>query len=75
MSEPRTIGDIMLTIAADPTDELGAILRKCPFIQKELIARGIISFDDLTDEEYDRLIEEDSTKELHKILKSHGRKH
>lgn len=75
MSEPRTIGDIMLTLAADPTDELGAILRKCPFIQKELIARGIISFDDLTDEECDRLIEEDSTKELHKILKSHGRKH
>ena len=75
MSEPRSIGDIRLSIAADPTDEFGAILRKCPFIQKELIARGIISLDDLTDEECDRLIEEDTTEELHKILKGHGRNH
>ena len=75
MSEPRTIGDIMLSIAADPTDEFGAILRKCPFIQKELIARGIISLNDLTDEECDRLIEEDSIEELHKIRKDHGRNH
>lgn len=65
----------MLSIAADPTDEFGAILRKCPFIQKELIARGIISLDDLTDEECDRLIEEDSIEELHKIRKDHGRNH
>lgn len=75
MSEPRSIGDIMLSIAADSTDEFGAILRKCPFIQKELIARGIISLNDLTDEECDRLIEEDSIEELHKIRKDHGRNH
>lgn len=75
MSEPRLIGDIMLDIAADPTDEFGAILRKCPFIQKELIARGIISLDDLTDEECDRLIEEDATEELHKIRNGHEQNH
>jgi len=57
MSEPMKLGDIMVTIAANPKDEWGQILRKCPFIQAELMRRGLMSFDDLTDEECDRLVE------------------
>ena len=60
MSEPRTIGDIMLQIASNPEDDFGKLLRHCPFIQKELMARGLMSFDDLSDEECDRLIECDT---------------
>ncbi|MGM9763181.1 MAG: helix-turn-helix domain-containing protein [Candidatus Cryptobacteroides sp.] len=62
MSEPKSIRDIMLAIAANPTDEYGKLLRKCPFIQKELMRQGIISFDDLTDAECDRLIEYDQAE-------------
>ena len=57
MSEPKLLKDIMLDITADPKDEMGAVLRKCPFIQAELMARGQMSFDDLTDEETDKLVD------------------
>lgn len=60
MSEPRTIGDIMLQIASNPEDDFGKLLSHYPFIQKELIARGLMSFDDLSDEECCRLIESDT---------------
>ncbi len=57
MSEPKSIGDIMVAIAADPKDGFGKILRQCPFIQTELLRRKIISLDDLTAEQTDRLAE------------------
>ena len=63
MSEPKRIGDIMVAIAADPTDDFAKVLRQCPFIQEELLKRKIISIDDLTDEQldilYDRAFLED----------------
>lgn len=63
MSEPKRIGDIMVAIAADPTDDFAKVLRQCPFIQEELLKRKIISIDDLTDEQldilYDRALLED----------------
>lgn len=62
MSEPKSIGDIMLALAANPTDEYGKLLRKCPFIQKELMRRGKMSFEDLTDTECDRLIDYDQAE-------------
>lgn len=63
MSEPKEIGDIMVAIAADPTDDFAKVLRQCPFIQEELLKRKIISIDDLTDKQldilYDRAFLED----------------
>lgn len=63
MSEPKRIGDIMVAIAADPTDDFAKVLRQFPFIQEELLKRKIISIDDLTDEQldilYDRAFLED----------------
>lgn len=56
MSEPRLLSEIMLDIAADPNEPMGAVLRQCPFIQAELIRRKRMSLDDLTDEQVDRLI-------------------
>lgn len=56
MSQPRLLSDIMLDIAADPNEPMGAVLRQCPFIQAELIRRKKMSLDDLTDEQIDRLI-------------------
>lgn len=55
MSEPKRIGDILVAIAAYPKDDLAKVLRQCPFIQEELLKRKIISLDDLTDEQIDRL--------------------
>jgi len=57
MSEPKSIGDIMVAIAADPKDGFGKILRQCPFIQTELLRRKIISLDDLSAEQTDHLAE------------------
>lgn len=63
MSEPKRIGDIMVAIAADPTDDFAKVLRQCPFIQEELLKRKIISIDNLTDKQldilYDRAFLED----------------
>lgn len=59
MSQPKLLSDIMLDIAADPNEPMGAVLRQCPFIQAELIRRRKMSLDDLTDEQIDRLIEWD----------------
>lgn len=62
MSQPRPLSDILLQIAADPTDPFGRTLRQCPFIQAALIKQKLMSLDDLTDEQIDRLIEWDQTK-------------
>lgn len=55
MSEPKRIGDILVAIAAAPKDDFAKVLRQCPFIQEDLLKRKIISLDDLTDEQIDRL--------------------
>lgn len=59
MSEPKSIKDIIAGIAADPENEFSKILRQCPFIQRELLAMGAISLDDLSPAECDKLMEED----------------
>ena len=66
MSQPVHICEILLKIAADSNDPMGRTLRQCPFIQAELIRRKIISLDDLTDEQIDRLIEWNQQNNPHK---------
>lgn len=62
MSQPQHISEILLKVAADPTDPFAKVLRQCPFIQAELIHRNLMSLDDLTDEQIDRLIEWDQSQ-------------
>ncbi len=57
MSNTKHISELILGIASDPKNELSSILRRCPFIQKELIKRGKLSLDDLTDDEIENLSE------------------
>lgn len=57
MKEPKSIKDIMADMAMNPNNPTGKILRKCPFIQSELLKQNRISLDDLNDEELDKLIE------------------
>ena len=59
MSKPEHISQILVRIAADKKDDFGKVLRRCPFMQAELIRRGIISLDDLTDEELETLVDWD----------------
>lgn len=59
MSKPEHIHEILIRIASDLNDPFGYTLRQCPFIQAELIRRKLISLDDLTDAQIDRLIEWD----------------
>lgn len=66
MSQPVHICESLLKIAADLNDPMGRTLRQCPFIQAKLIRRKIISLDDLTDEQIDRLIEWDQQNNPHK---------
>lgn len=59
MSQPAHISEVLLKIAADSSDPFGRTLRQCPFIQAELIHLKLMSLDDLTDEQIDRLTEWD----------------
>lgn len=57
MREPKHISEVMHQLVQNnPNDPLAQILRHCPFIQIEMLKKGYISLDDLTDEEIDRLI-------------------
>ena len=57
MSSPKHISEVMHQLVLNnPNDPLAQILRNCPFIQIEMLKKGYISLDDLTDEEIDRLI-------------------
>lgn len=58
MSKITTIGNVIIAIAADKNDDLGKVLRQLPSIQKELLKQGIISLDDLSDEQIEVLMEE-----------------
>ena len=57
MSQPMHISEVMHQLVLNnPNDPWAQLLRHCPFIQIEMLKKGYISFDDLTDEEIDRLI-------------------
>lgn len=58
MSKPKHISEIMHQLVLNnPDDPFAQILRHCPFIQAEMLRKGYLSLDDLTDEEIDRLID------------------
>ena len=42
MSEPKSIKQIMIEMAANAAEPMGKLLRSCPFIQAELIKQGKI---------------------------------
>ena len=57
MSNPKHISEVMHQLVLNnPNDPFAQILRHCPFIQIEMLKKGYISLDDLTDEEIDHLI-------------------
>lgn len=58
MSKPMHISEVMHQLVLNtPDDPFAQILRHCPFIQAEMLRKGYMSLDDLTDEEIDRLID------------------
>lgn len=57
MKGPKHISEVFIEMAASNSDPMGRLLRKLPFIQAELLKRKIISLDDLSDDEIERLIE------------------
>jgi len=60
MSQPKHISEIMHQLVMNnPNDPWAKILRRCPFIQREMIKKGYMSLDDLSDEELDTLIKFD----------------
>ena len=65
MSQPLHISEIILQIAADPKGQLGQTLRRCPFIQAEIIRRKMMSLDELTDEQIANLIDWDQKQNEH----------
>lgn len=57
MKEPMHISEVMHQLVLnEPQDPMAQALRRCPFIQVEMLRKGYMSLDDLTDEEIDRLI-------------------
>ena len=57
MKGPKHISEVFIEMAASNSDPLGRFLRKLPFILAELLKHKIISLDDLSDDEIERLIE------------------
>jgi hypothetical protein len=57
MKEPKRLSEIIVDMAMNPNEPLGGVLRKCPYVQIELLKQRRISLDDITDEELDKLIE------------------
>ena len=57
MSQPKHISEVMHQLVLNnPNDPYAQILRHCPFFQVEMLKRGYMSLDDLTDEELNRLV-------------------
>lgn len=57
MSEVKHISEVMHQLVLNnPNDPWAQMLRHCPFVQIEMIKKGYMSLDDLSDEELDRLI-------------------
>ena len=58
MSQPKHISEVMHQLVLNnPNDPYAQILRHCPFFQVEMLKRGYMSHDDLTDAELNRLVE------------------
>lgn len=58
MSQPKHISEVMHQLVLNnPNGPYAQILRHCPFFQVEMLKRGYMSLDDLTDAELDRLVE------------------
>ena len=58
MSQPKHISEVLHQLVLNnPNDPYAQILRHCPFFQVEMLKRGYMSLDDLTDAELDRLVE------------------
>ena len=56
-TNPKTVKQIMLEMAADKSNPMSKVLRACPCIQAELIEQGKLSLDELTDNEVNALSE------------------
>lgn len=57
MSQPMHISEVMHQLVLNnQNDPWAQVLRHCPFVQIEMIKKGYMSLDDLSDEELDRLI-------------------
>lgn len=58
MSQPKHISEVMHQLVLNnPNDPYAQILRHCPFFQVEMLKRGYMSLDDLTDAELNRIVE------------------
>ncbi|MBQ9310294.1 MAG: hypothetical protein IJ222_05440 [Bacteroidales bacterium] len=56
MSQPMHISEVLhQLILNNPQDPYAQILRKCPFIQIELLKQGYMTLDELSEEEKQRL--------------------
>lgn len=56
MSQPKHISEVLhQLILNNPQDPYAQILRKCPFIQIELLKQGYMTLDELSEEEKQRL--------------------
>lgn len=51
MSEPKSLAQIIGEMVADSSNPIGQQLRKCPLVRAELINKGVMSADDLNDED------------------------
>lgn len=58
MRQPMHISEIMHQLVLNnQNDPFAQLLRRCPFVQAEMIRKGYMSLDNLSDEEIDRLID------------------
>ena len=56
MKEPQHISEVMHQLVLNnPDDPWAQILRHCPFIQAEMLKKGYMTTDDLSEEEIARL--------------------
>ncbi len=56
MSNPKHISEVMHQLILDnPSDPFVQILRRCPFIQAEMLRKGYMSLDEISEENRERL--------------------
>ena len=56
MSQPMHISEVMHQLVLNnPQDPFAQILRRCPFMQLEMLRQGYLSPEELTDEEKSRI--------------------
>lgn len=57
MKQPQIISEVMHQLVLNsPKDPYAQILRRCPFIQAQMLQEGYMSLDELSDEELDHII-------------------